>query len=96
MGGDNFTCYFVQEPVRARRFNIIGIYQTNFEDYDKLYVITEKNILSTINGWDNDMVSGIELLVKDYNNLDKTSRDLFFRHGLIQRPSRQQSLHTIN
>ncbi|ULB33992.1 MULTISPECIES: ABC transporter permease [Proteiniphilum] len=76
--GDNFTCYFVQEPVRARRFNIIGIYQTNFEDYDKLYVITEKNILSTINGWDNDMVSGIELLVKDYNNLDKTSRDLFF------------------
>src|SRR5690606_37267509 len=24
--GDQFTCYFVQEPVRARRFNITGIY----------------------------------------------------------------------
>ena len=40
--GDRFTCYFIQDPVRARRFDIIGIYQTNFEDYDKLFVVTEK------------------------------------------------------
>ena len=40
--GDSFTTYFVQDPVRARRFKITGIYQTNFEDYDKLYVITKK------------------------------------------------------
>jgi ABC-type transport system, involved in lipoprotein release, permease component len=76
--GDTFTCYFVQEPVRARRFDIVGIYQTNFEDYDKLFVITEKNILASLNGWDADMVSGIEVLVKDYNRLDQTAQDLFF------------------
>jgi lipoprotein-releasing system permease protein len=76
--GDNFTCYFVQDPVRARRFDIVGIYRTNFEDYDKLYIITEKEILGSLNGWENDMVSGIEVLVKDYNNLDKTAQDLFF------------------
>lgn len=76
--GDNFTCYFVQEPVRARRFTITGIYETNFEDYDKLYVITGKGVLASLNGWDDDMVSGIELLVKDYENLDRTTQDLFF------------------
>ncbi|MBK5195555.1 MAG: ABC transporter permease [Proteiniphilum sp.] len=76
--GDNFTCYFVQDPVRARRFDIVGIYRTNFEDYDKLYIITEKAILGSLNGWESDMVSGIEVLVKDYNNLDKTAQDLFF------------------
>ncbi|NLY25186.1 MAG: ABC transporter permease [Bacteroidales bacterium] len=76
--GDNFTCYFVQDPVRARRFDIVGIYRTNFEDYDKLYIITEKEILGSLNGWESDMVSGIEVLVKDYNNLDKTAQDLFF------------------
>ena len=32
--GDRFTTYFVQEPVRARRFDIVGIYKTNFEDWD--------------------------------------------------------------
>jgi lipoprotein-releasing system permease protein len=76
--GDNFTCYFVQNPVRARRFDIVGIYRTNFEDYDKLYIITEIEILGSLNDWEPDMVSGIEVLVKDYNNLDKTAQDLFF------------------
>ena len=76
--GDNFTTYFVQEPVRARRFVITGIYETNFEDYDKLYVITDEKILSNLNDWEDDMVSGIEVLVKDYNKLDQTAQDLFF------------------
>lgn len=76
--GDNFTCYFVQEPVRARRFHISGIYSTNFEDYDKLYVIVENEVLSSLNGWDKDMVSGIEVLVRDYDNLDRVTQDLFF------------------
>jgi len=76
--GQDFTCYFVQDPVRARRFNIVGIYETNFEDYDQLFIITEKEILARLNGWDADLASGIEVLVKDYDNLDLTAQDLFF------------------
>lgn len=76
--GDRFNTYFVQEPVRARRFEITGIYQTNFEDYDKLYILTEMNLLSKLNQWDDDMASGLEVLVKDYNQLDLTTQNLFF------------------
>ena len=76
--GDKFNTYFVQEPVRARRFEITGIYQTNFEDYDKLYILTEMNLLSKLNQWDDDMASGLEVLVKDYNQLDLTTQNLFF------------------
>lgn len=76
--GDNFTVYFIQDPVRARRFDVVGIYETNFEDYDKLFVVTDIGVLSSLNGWDDDMVSGIELLVKDYDNLDYTTQELFF------------------
>lgn len=76
--GDSFTTYFVQDPVRARKFNIVGIYQTNFEDYDKLFVVTDKKILASLNSWDDDMVSGIEILVKDYDNLDYTTQEMFF------------------
>lgn len=76
--GDKFTTYFVQEDVRARRFEITGIYQTNFEDYDKLYILTEMNLLSRLNQWDDDFASGLEVLVKDYNKLDLTTQDLFF------------------
>lgn len=76
--GDSFTCYFVQDPVRARRFNIVGIYETNFEDYDQLFILTEKEVLARLNGWDDDMASGIEVLVKDYDKLDATAQELFF------------------
>ena len=78
MVGDKFTCYFVQDPVRARRFDIVGIYQTNFEDWDKLFIITDKDVLGSLNDWDDDLVSGIEVLVNDYNNLDVISQNLFF------------------
>jgi lipoprotein-releasing system permease protein len=76
--GDRFTCYFVQDPVRARRFDIVGIYETNFEDWDKLFIITDKETLGNLNDWDEDLVSGIEVLVNDYNNLDMITQNLFF------------------
>ena len=75
---DDFTTYFVQEPVRARKFKIVGIYSTNFESYDKLYVLTDIGVLRKLYGWDNDLVSGVEILVKDYDKLDQTTNDLFF------------------
>ena len=76
--GDKFNTYFVQEPVRARRFEITGIYQTNFEDYDKLYILTDMNLLARLNQWEDDYASGMEVLVKDYNQLDLTTQNLFF------------------
>ena len=76
--GDRFTTYFVQDPVRARRFDITGIYQTNFEDYDKLYILTDMPLLTRLNDWEDDYASGLEVLVKDYNQLDKTTQNLFF------------------
>ncbi len=76
--GDRFITYFVQNPIRARRFDISGIYETSFEDYDKLYVITDFSVLSRLNDWDDDMVSGVEVLINDNNRLDEISQDLFF------------------
>ncbi len=76
--GDSFTVYFAQEPVRARKFTVKGIYDTNFEDYDKLFVICRFDLLSRLNNWDEDMASGIEVFVKEYDKLDETAQNLFF------------------
>lgn len=82
--GDEFITYFVQNPMRARKFKIAGIYRTNFEDYDKLYVLTDLELLSKLNGWDSDMVTGVEAVVKDYDKLDETTRNLFFAMNTFQ------------
>lgn len=76
--GDSFLTYFVQEDVRARKFHIIGIYETGFLDYDKLFVIADIRQIRRLNGWDNDQVSGLELLVTDYDQLDQITENLYF------------------
>ena len=82
--GDSFLAYFVQDTPRARRFTIVGIYHTSFESYDNLFVMTELSVLAGLNRWDNDMVSGIEVLVHNFNRLDRTAFDLFFEMADFQ------------
>lgn len=76
--GDTFLTYFVQEDVRARKFTIKGIYETGFQDYDKLFVMADIKQVRRLNGWDDDQVSGVELLVNDYDKLDEISENLYF------------------
>lgn len=76
--GDTFLTYFVQEDVRARKFHITGIYETGFLDYDKLFVISDIRQVRRLNGWDKDQVSGLELLVDNYDQLDEVAEELYF------------------
>ena len=77
--GDSFsTFFFVQQKARARKFNIVGIYQTNFSEYDKLFIISDIKHVLRLNDWDEDQVSGLEILVDDYNKLDQTSTELYY------------------
>ncbi len=76
--GDSFVTYFIQEPIRARKFSIAGIYQTNFSDYDKLFVFADIKQIRRLNGWTKNESSGLELLVSDYDKLDQTAYDMYF------------------
>jgi ABC-type transport system, involved in lipoprotein release, permease component len=76
--GDAFLTYFMQEDIRARRFTITGIYDTGFQDYDKLFVIADIRQIQRLNGWEKDEVSGIELQVADYNRIDPITEDIYF------------------
>jgi lipoprotein-releasing system permease protein len=75
---DSFICYFIQEPVRARKYHISGIYQTNFADYDKLFILGDIKQIRRTSGWEDDWVSGLEILVKNYEQLDKTYEQIYF------------------
>ncbi len=76
--GDSFLTYFVQENVRVRKFVISGIYQTNFSEYDDLFVLADNRHIQSLNNWTDNQVSGIEVLVKDFDNVDQIAEDLYF------------------
>jgi lipoprotein-releasing system permease protein len=77
--GDSFLIYFVrQNDVSPRKFHIAGIYQTNFSDYDKLFILADIKQIRRINRWDADMASGLEITVKNYEQAEQTVSDLYF------------------
>lgn len=49
---------------------IAGIYQTNFSEYDNLFLLTDLNLVNRLNGWQREQVSGVELQVRDYDKLE--------------------------
>ncbi|MEI6555750.1 MAG: FtsX-like permease family protein [Paludibacter sp.] len=69
--GDSFFTYFIQNQVRARKFKIVGIYSTNFIEYDKLFILTDMRHVQALNGWDTDSFSGLEVLIYDFKPIDE-------------------------
>lgn len=75
--GDRIYAYFVgNDDVRARKFTIKGIYQTNMTQFDQTLCFTDYRIPIRLNGWEQDQCSGAEVLVKDFNRLDETAQQV--------------------
>lgn len=69
--GDKIDTYYIQDDIRARRLQIVGIYQTNFSEYDNLFLLTDLYLVNRLNNWEPGQVSGAELQVRDYDRLEE-------------------------
>lgn len=75
--GDKVFTYFIDNnDVRARKFSIAGIYQTNLTRFDKIICFCDLYTSVKLNGWEEGQVSGTELTVNDYNLLKETEDDV--------------------
>jgi lipoprotein-releasing system permease protein len=68
--GDSLVMYFIQDPPRFRKFRISGIYETSLEEFDKMYVFCDIGNIQRLNGWGNNMVSGFEIFIKEFDQLE--------------------------
>lgn len=76
---DPLFMYFVNENEkvpRIRQFRICGIYRTNLQEFDNLFVWGDIRQVQHINGWDSDMVSGFEINIRDFEELEETTRQV--------------------
>lgn len=67
--GDAFVMYFVQEPIRRRKLEVVGIYNTSAEELDKVYIIGALSLIQRLNDWDEAEVGGYELSVSDFERV---------------------------
>lgn len=75
--GDKVFTYFVGDGnMRARRFTVSGIYQTNLTDYDRNVVVTDIYTIRKLNGWKDDESSGYQVSVTDFSQVDEVTERL--------------------
>ncbi len=67
---DTYDIFFVQEPLRFRRFKVTGIYDTKMPEFDKMFVLCDLRHIQKLNGWAANQVSGYELLVDNLDNVE--------------------------
>ncbi|MGI4874426.1 MAG: ABC transporter permease [Janthinobacterium lividum] len=69
--------YFIQQPPRIRKFRVAGIYQTGLDEFDEVYVLGDLRQIQQLNAWPDSLVGGLEVRLRDFAQLDRTS-DQFY------------------
>ena len=93
--GDRFAMYFINDQPRGRSFKVSGIYQTSLMEFDKQFILADIGHLQSLNNWDSTQVSGFEILIDDYSDLDRVSAEVFNIAGLSFNPDGSK-LRVIN
>ena len=63
--GDRMLSYFVGDKVKARQFNVVSVHQTMIQADEKLVVYADLADMQRINGWDENQVSVMEIMLDD-------------------------------
>jgi lipoprotein-releasing system permease protein len=68
--GDHFNTYFMKaNGYNVRNFDIVGIYDSGFQEFDRTYIIGDIRHLQRINKWDSDQVGAFEVFISDFDKI---------------------------
>jgi len=74
--GDKIAAYFIQDPPRMRVFSISGIYNTSLAEFDEKFIIVDLGHIQRLNNWNKNQISGYEVIIDDFSQIDKVARDV--------------------
>ncbi len=74
--GDKIIAYFIQEPARMRSFTITGIYETSLKEFDEKFALIDIKHIQKLNSWTSDQISGFEVLIDNFSQIDKMTEDV--------------------
>ncbi len=77
--GDKVSFFFIQNPPRARRFQVKGIFKTGLEEFDQVYVLSDMQHIRDLNKWSDTVATGYEIMLKDFNKIDTVASTVFNR-----------------
>lgn len=75
--GDSIVMYFIQQPPRARKLRVCGIYETGFAEFDQLYLFCDLAQLRRLNDWKAEESGGLEIYLKDFSTLEPANAKIY-------------------
>ena len=76
---DKILIYFIRPDgsLRPDKLDVVGIYKTGIDDYDKNISIGDLKLIRRLNDWKENEIGGYEVFLTDFNQMEKTSEDLY-------------------
>jgi len=71
--GDDLLMYFIQEPIRKRKFKIKGIFSIGVDEVDKTFVIGNIKLVKRLNDWTASEIGGYEVRTNDFDRINQTA-----------------------
>ena len=68
--GDEMIMYFMEKPVRVRKFIISGIYKTGLSEFDDITVIGDLKHIQKLNNWNLNQIGGYEVYINNFKNIE--------------------------
>ena len=80
--GDTFYTFFLKDddpskPPNQRKFELVGIYDSGFEDIDGLYIFTDLRHIQRINKWTENQVGNFEVFLDDFSLMEEKNREIY-------------------
>jgi lipoprotein-releasing system permease protein len=73
---DSAIIYFLQQPPKARKLKVVGIYETNLEEFDKQLIIGDLGLVQRLNNWPKDSVGAYEISLNDFEKLPEAQEKI--------------------
>ncbi len=80
--GDQVVTYFPKENSKSntfklRSFDIVGIYDSGFEQLDKTYLIADIRHIIRLNKWKKDEVGSFEVFIDDFDEIEQKGIEVY-------------------
>lgn len=82
--GDKFQTLFgenLERPPRIINYEIVGIYNSGFQELDEKFCIADIRHIQRLNKWEANEIGSFEVFIKDFSELDEVTSQVYREVG---------------